>query len=187
MKEAQTKGSSERRVMTDQQYWNKASYASQGWQVLLPYTSNNLTVLISWKGAAIYFSHHSEVERACVRTFYICLLGRGCSHFVMVLHHRPVQPFPVGDPSPCTFAESSLDSSIAQSCFCPSPCGGLQRAMPFQVVKEGQQALITNQQGNSRVVVGPRRVREKQFEASNSICRAICTISMCVWTRAVCT
>ena len=31
--------------------------------------------------------------------------------------------------------------------------------MPFKVVKEGQQALITNQQGNSRVVVGPRRVR----------------------------
>ena len=111
--------------------------------------------------AAICFSHHSEEERACVRTLYICLLGRGCSHFVMVLHHRPVQPFPVGDPSPCTFAESSLDSSIAQSCFCPSPCGGLQRAMPFQVVKEGQQALITNQQGNSRVVVGPRRVRER--------------------------
>ena len=40
-----------------------------------------------------------------------------------------------------------------------SICCGLQRAMPFKVVKEGQQALITNQQGNSRVVVGPRRVR----------------------------
>ena len=54
----------------------------------------------------------------------------------MVLHHRPEQPFPVGDPSPCTFAEPSLDSSIARSCLCSSPCGGLQRAMPFQVVKE---------------------------------------------------
>ena len=82
--------------------------------------------------AATCFSHHSEVERACGCTLYICLLGRGCSHCVMVLHHRPVQVFPVGDtpplvlllnhplthssPAPASVPRRAVDSSAP----CPS-------------------------------------------------------------------